>query len=371
MLDAKLETNLSEEDVSNPLLSQMPPAEDRASQDAGAKKSTISSSRTHASKQHQSILKSLLSRFARSPAEKQVPVGVLALQSDTHPAAALTTPHPPADSAAHSSGDVKELVSPPAVLASGEADLRADHLGMQLISKEDGKETNGPHNGRSGDEGAEEVGDRVQAPQPQSQSQAMPFRPRKSRMSLRKRGQLPSFRRDSTKTTGHVRDHLKVSFQTPEVPESAFSSKQDSSSGEEVISRIPDYLRQESDLTQTESLAFGLSEQYSEHYSSEGERELHREMKEKLDWSQRVMPPGLRVRKSVKLPPLLPISDADSPPAATHPASMVSRTAGLSILAVNHSYLKFSTSTTSMMFSWRTFELNTQACWNQQARQQF
>ena len=370
MLDAKLETNSSEEDVRNPLLSQMPPVEGCASHDAGAKKPTISRSTTHASKQHQSILKSLLSRFVRSPAEKQVPVGIQASSIDTSPAPTMTTPQPPADSGALSSGDVKAFVSP-ALPAAGAAEVQADHLDMQLVSKTGGKEINYSHNGGNRGGGAVEVGDRVESLNPQTQNEGVPLPPRKSRMSLRRRGKLPSFRRDSTKTTGHVRDHLKVSFQTPEVPESAFSSKQDSSSGEEVISRVPDYLRQESDLTQTESLAFGLSEQYSEHYSSEGERELHREMKEKLEWSQRVMPPELRVRKSVKLPPLLPISDADSPPAATHPASIVSRTAGLSILAVIHFYLKLETSTTSMTFWCRTKELNTRACWHQQARQQF
>ena len=80
---------------------------------------------------------------------------------------------------------------------------------------------------------------------------------------------------------GSIDENMRTSFKTPDVPESVFTNPKDSSSGEEAVSRVPDYLRQESDFTQAESLVFGLSEQYS----SEGERELHQAMKEKMHWS--------------------------------------------------------------------------------------
>lgn len=95
-------------------------------------------------------------------------------------------------------------------------------------------------------------------------------------------------------TSRNFKENLKVSFQSPEVPDSVFSSRQDSSSGEETQPHMPEYLRLDSDLTQAESLAYGHSEQYS----SEGEKELHKEMQDKLALSQRALPPNSKLRKT-------------------------------------------------------------------------
>ena len=115
--------------------------------------------------------------------------------------------------------------------------------------------------------------------------QARMARPRSfSRLGDRKnvgRLSLKDNRQADEGSHGSIDENMRTSFKTPDVPETVFTNPKDSSSGEEAVSRVPDYLRQESDFTQAESLVFGLSEQYS----SEGERELHQAMKEKLHWS--------------------------------------------------------------------------------------